>query len=351
MSKNKPNMKDVAQLAGVSIGTVSKYINGNQSITPANCARIQDAIEKLNYTPNVAAQKLASGHADSILMYIVHEDPVSTASWLYDLPIIQGISEFFSDSKYSLQLAMDPEPASENICNNIITKYQQKSISGVIVISPWRLDGLTMIRLIEMGIPYVLVGAENQVLHNYHVLMDNRTAVSELVDHLASLGHKRIAMINGLSAQYDMLQRLKGFNDGVRRNKMVTNEDWNSFGEQTVLGGQERMEKILASGPLSEIPTAIVCGNDYIAAGVIQAIRDFGLRVPEDISVTGYDDITLTSILEPPLTTVELPTFKMGFCGAEMMMRRLNNQTFDKETFMLPCNVIIRNSTDKTYKY
>ena len=345
MSEAKPNMKDVAKLANVSIGTVSKYINGNSSITPTNRARIQQAIEKLKYTPNVAAQKLASGQANSILLYIVHEDPVSTASWLYDLPIIQGISEFFSNSKYSLQLAMNPVHASDSIYNNIVTRYQQKSISGVIVISPWPLDSRTLISLIDMGVPYVLAGAENQVLHNFHVLMDNYQAVGQLMDHLASMGHRRAAMINGLNAQHDMLDRLRGFNDGLLRNQMVTASQWNTFGEQTVTGGYERMKKLLETTKPEERPTAVVCGNDYIAAGVIQAIRESGLRVPEDISVTGYDDITLTSILEPALTTVALPTFNLGMKSAEMMQRRLDQKSFENEAVVLPCSMVLRGST------
>jgi len=347
LSVTKPNMKDVAKLANVSIGTVSKFINGNNSITPANRARIREAIEKLKYTPNMAAQKLASGQADSVLMYIVHEDPVSTASWLYDLPIIQGISKFYSNSKYSLQLAMDPVHATDSIYNNIVNRYQQKSISGVIIISPWHLDSKTLIRLIDMGVPYVLVGAENHVLHNYHVIMDNYRAVGQLMDRLAELGHRRVCMINGLNAQYDMLERLRGFNDGVWRHHMVSESRWNTFGEQTVEGGYERMKMVLEEAEPEQRPTAVVCGNDYIAAGALQAIREAGLRVPEDVSVTGYDDITLTSILQPALTTVHLPAFDLGLQGAEMMQRRLNQQCRESEAITLSCEAIFRSSIGK----
>ena len=342
MTIEKPNMKDVAKLANVSIGTVSKYINGDTKISPDNQSRIQQAIQKLNYTPNIIARKLARGISDNLLLYIVHEYPVSTATWLYVLPIIQGISEYIKGSKYTMQIAMDPVESMPKITDFIISGFHEKSISGVIIISPWRMDNKLLLKLANSSIPYSLIGVENQLLHTNSVVMDNFGAIAMLVEHLHGLGHQSIAMINGLSGQYDMHERLRGFMDAVGRKQMTTCDEWITYGEQTMQDGFLRMKKIIEStGPK---PTAVVCGNDYIAAGVIKAIQDSGAFVPRDYSVTGFDDITLSELLNPSLTTVRMPLFMLGTNGVKTVLNEIEKPGYHIAQTVLPCEVLFKKS-------
>lgn len=342
MPINKPNMKDVAMLANVSLGTVSKFINGGTKINPENRRRVQEAIKKLNYTPNLNARKLVRGIPDNLLLYIVHEYPVSTATWLYVQPIIQGISEYIRDSKYSMQIAMDPINSMTKITEFIISCYQEQSISGVIIISPWRMDHRLLIKLADMHIPYCLIGAENQLLHRNSVVIDNFGTISKIVNHLYSRGHRRVAMVNGLNGQYDMNERLRGFLHAVKQNQMITKDEWISYGDQTIQDGCNRMRKIIHSA--GELPTAVVCGNDYIAAGVIKAIKESGAKVPDDYSVTGFDDITLSEMLNPSLTTVRMPLLALGTNGVKIILNEIEDPGYYSDSLCLPCDIVFNDS-------
>lgn len=335
-------LKDVARLAGVSVGTVSRYINNHPSVSKKNSIKVQRAIDKLGYIPNQTAQNLAKGVSNNLLLYIIQEDPILASTWLYELPIIQGVYDYLKGTDYSLQVAIDSIENSKRINNFINECINNKRVDGMIILTSWEVDKTSLIRLVDSKFPFILIGNENPIGPENEVLFDNYGAISQVMDHLYKLGHRRIGYISGTKEQQHAKQRIKAYFDNLQRLNLVTNEKWVKYGDYTVESGYTLMGEILNS---REQPTAIVCGNDYLAAGAIKAIKERGFSVPLDYSVTGFDDSIVSRVVEPDLTTVSVPLQKLAELAIKKLINIINFPDNEITKQVLSCEMVIGAST------
>lgn len=337
-----PTLKDVATLAGVSIGTISRVLNNHRAVSPVTREKVEEAIRKLNYTPNSLARSLVTGRAQSFGLFVVQQNPIRRSAWPYELLVIQGISDFLKDKGWDLQISWcyreeinDPRFVAQMV--------NRRNVDGILIMSFWSIELPALLELVSRDVPFMLIGFRNPTHPIRSIEFDNAGATKQLVEYLIKLGHRDFALITGESETLHMIDRLKGFHDALSeaglslRNGMLRRADW------SIEAGYEHMVEILRYSPH---PTAVVCGNDNLAAGAIKAITEHGLSVPEDISVVGFDDSAIAEAVEPSLTTVSVPIFEMGQLAAEKLFLEVNEaQSVRDERVVLPCKIVVRDST------
>lgn len=340
--KKNITLRDVAKLADVSVGSVSRYINGNANILRKNRERIQRAIEELNYTPNALAQNFAKGTSKNVLVFMATEAPMSSATWLYGLPIIQGINEVFESTGYSVQVSINSFDNLRNL-TSIQSMMINQSIDGILYVSSWSIDEAIWAMFEKQHFPYVLIGNDNPKNMQNDVLIDIYHATRQLVDYLYGLGHRKMGAILGYADQLHTRQRIAAFKDGLDKLQLPCDMNFVKTGSFDLESGYSLMENMLQQE--NSLPSAIICGNDDIACGVIRAAQKHGLSIPGDLSVTGFDDSIIGRLVEPTITTVHIPSLELGNKAAKMLLQRIDAKGAPAEREMVACKTIVRDST------
>jgi len=339
-------LDDVAKLAGVSTGTVSRVINNRSAVSENARKKVEKAIKKLNYTPHSIARSLATGVSNAIFLSIIEENPILPSTWRYELPVVQGIYDYLRNTSFTLQIGISFVEESQHI-NFFENLIKDKFVDGLLILSAWPIDYRSLLHLEERKIPYVLVGCKSSVQTRVEVGFDNSGAMSAIVEHLIKLGHQKFALIGGYKDQLHMADRTEGFVRALKFHGLPVYQNLMIFGDYQIESGYRCMMQLLKETPK---PTAIVCGNDYMAAGAIKAIKDTGFRVPGDFSVTGFDDSEVSKVVDPALTTVRIPVFEMGHLAVKKLHRLIREGKKEKDITILPFELIIRTSTTKCNK-
>jgi len=282
-------------LANVSVGTVSRYINKHPSVSKKNAIKIQKAIDKLGYIPNLMAQNLAKGVSNNLLLYILQEKPILESTWLYELPIIQTVYDYIKPTNYSLQLAMDYLEDKLEISRFFNEYVNNKRVDGIIILSTFEIGDANILRLIESKMPFVLLGNQTNIQSTNQILFNNYDAINEIMDHLYELGHRRIAFINGFANQQHMIQRAKAYFDSVQRLDLETYDEWvknanvpitlDADGEGKLLSvniddeGYTHLE--LKLGDIDEI---------YIVTYTSVIVAESGVKITNTAALAGFEE-------------------------------------------------------------
>lgn len=344
MTKNDATLRDVAKRAGVSVGTVSHFINNNSKILEKNKCKIQKAIDDLGYTPNSLAQNFAKGISKQIALYISAEFPISSATWMYGLPIIQGVNSIIHLTGYSLQMSVnsinDIEKSYENISKAIINR----SIDGLLYLSAWQIPMKILELLTKNKFPYILVANNNPLGMENDVLIDIPNAVSKIVNYLYDNGHRTYGIVLGYKDQIHMAERLQTFYSEMNRLKLPVLSRHIKTGSFDISSGYALMLEMISEG---DLPSAIICGNDDIATGVIKALKESGVNVPRDVSVIGFDNSIVGQVSEPAITTMDIPAFKIGEESAKNLIYRISNPGLSVPRSTIPCTLVEYGSVAK----
>ena len=289
------NIKAVAKSANVSTATVSRTINGSAKVSPQTAERVRRAIEALSFYPNTNARALGSGRSSLyglIISDITNPFFPELVKSFDDIAITYGKEVLIANTNY--------DPERMKIC---VTRMLQRKVDGVAIMTSEMDD-----RLVEVfsrrHVPLVFLDTGIPAPGVSCVRIDYSAGIDAAVHHLIELGHKRIAFISGPMRLASARMRYKAFMESTARDRLDANPKLIQEGNHRVDGGHEAMKRILDS---KVRPTAVMASNDLTAIGAMGAIAEAGLRVPEDISVVGYDDIQLSAFTMPPLTTVSLP--------------------------------------------
>jgi len=336
-------LRDVAKLAKLSTGTVSKYINGNK-ISENNKIKIEKAIELLKYSPNPLARKLAKGNSYTILLFVIVESPIVVSTWLHELPIIQGISDVLKTSEYRLEI----EISSINLEQSNIQKLEEytsnKSIEALILLSPWEINERLLALLDYRDFPYVIIGNGNTLHPHKSIDFDNYKPIYNIVKHQYNMGHKNFGMIAGFKDQHHMQMRVLAFENALKEMNLFYEDSIIKYGDYSLQSGYKLANEFLQS---DNCPTTMICGNDYVAAGAIKAIKERGLNVPTNIAVSGFDATVVSEALDPVLTTVEVPSYEMGEKAIVELLKKLDNSDYQIKNVLLESQNIFRDSTSK----
>jgi DNA-binding LacI/PurR family transcriptional regulator len=332
-------LKDVALKAGVSVRTVSNVVNNYPHVAPEMRARVQAALEELNYQPNLSARYLRSGRS-GILAYAI---PDLSNVYFSDV----GNAIMAAAATHSYTVLVDQTYARRANERDVILGLSRHLIDGVIL-SPYSLEPEDMD--LEVGtIPIVLLGDRVANSPFDHVTYDNIAASRAATQHLLSLGRRHIAAIgvqelDSRETQTSQL-RLRGYLDALAANGLPGDPGLIIRGLPSYnrVSGARAMRQLLA---LDTPPDAVFCFNDHLALGVIRAIYDAGLRVPEDIAVVGFDDIEDGRFSIPSLTTILPDKEKIGDLAVAFLLGRITGtRTGPPERVEVPCQLVVREST------
>ncbi|QMV18884.1 substrate-binding domain-containing protein [Granulicella sp. 5B5] len=289
------NIKAVAKRANVSTATVSRTINGSAKVSPRTAERVLKSIEELNFYPDTNARALGSGRSNLfglIISDITNPFFPELVKSFEDFAVANGQEVLIANTNY--------DPERMKLC---VRRMLQRKVDGVAVITSEMDEGLVA-DFSRRHIPLVFLDSADPGPGVSCVRIDYAAGIDAAVDHLIKLGHRRIAFISGPMRLASARVRYKAFMESTARDHLDHNPHLIEEGNHRVDGGHEAMRRILHSGAK---PTAVLASNDLTAIGAMGAITEAGLRVPDDISVVGFDDIQLSAFTMPPLSTVRLP--------------------------------------------
>lgn len=328
-------IKEVASAAGVSPGTVSNVLNKTRSVSEETAKRVMETVEKLGYMPNYAAKTLKTNR--SLNIGLILPDIMNP----YYPSVARGIEN--TVSKYGYNLFLCNKDRQETREREYIQALIEKKVDGIILFKPTILED-ELANLAKM-VPIVLIDAERRPQKNCAVInIDDFSAVQEIMKMYYSLGHRNIAIICGTmdtKSDFDRFSSYKAF----MVEKGLSREDLIIHGTYTIESGYNCMKRLLNQ---PNKPTAILAASDMIAIGAMNAIQESGLKVPDDISIVGSDDINFAQFLSPPLTTVSRPKYELGETSATLLMNHLlNEESSVEKLIMMKPEIIIRNTVAK----
>lgn len=329
----KPTIHDVAQRAGVSIATVSRALSGTRNVAPEMVDRVNAAADEIGYRPNALAQALRRQASMTIGV------------------VVPGISNpFFGGVVDALERELDDSGRDLLLCDSRndpsvearrVSALISRRVDALILVpcdakrsSVAVMDALQATPVLQLD--RVADGVETDA-----VRIDDATGIRELLQHLFELGTRRVHFVSALPSSSTGHRRLTSFTQGCRELGM---RSWPkpSLGSFSMEWGSKTAQNLLNA---STLPEAIVCGDDAIALGVLQTLRESNVRVPEDVRVTGFDDIELAAMSSPPLTTVRQPTAELARTAVAMLERRIRSPRAAARMTLIKPSLIVRAST------
>lgn len=337
MARRQARSQDVAKLAGVSRTTVSFVLNNvpGVKITEETRQRVLDAARELNYYPTAAARSLASGKTQRIGL-ILGEGQERLAADAFLPTFLQGVTASVHRRGYLLMLQLAEDVPSHEAYMRLIREQQ---VDGLILSGP-RSDDPLLSELAEDQFPLILHGRLDDCDFP-SVDVDNKAGAYQAVMHLIGLGHRRIAFISNAPYSYSGAHdRFAGYRQALTEHDIPLAEHLIEKGEFLPETGQRAMERLLA---MPERPTALFAASDVMAIGAMSAIQAARLRIPDDIAVVGFDDIFLAAHAQPPLTTVRVPAYGLGWTAAEVLISLIEGEE-EVSAVTLETELVIRDS-------
>jgi DNA-binding LacI/PurR family transcriptional regulator len=326
-------MKDVAQHAGVSVSTVSYVLNDSGPVAAERRARVLDAIRVLEYAPNESARNLKRRSASTIGLVVP-----DLANQFFAL-IAEGVERAALARDVLVVLCApgateEPEPHHAQLLRG-------QRLDGSIYLSSTGTSPVALLELARLG-PLVLVDEQLPGFELPAVVSDSRRGAREIAQHVVEQGHRRVAIIGGPPALWTAQQRLAGYREALAGVGIDTDSVPVLHGDYRQRSGAQLAAKALA-GPPGTRPTALLCANDLMAIGALEHAKSVGLRVPEDLSIVGFDDLPFVRLLTPRLTTVRQPARDMGSRAVDLLFDLIaGNETEELEQF--PVKLRIRDS-------
>jgi len=327
-------LKDIARIANVSHTTVSRALNDSPFINDETKARIKKIALDLNYVPNYSAKSLVLNRSYNIGLIFTTISEVTASGFFH-----QTVSGVNSVIKENYNLVVRGIDDYKNF-----TFINKRRFDGIILMSQSNSDNSFIYYLMEKKIPLVVLNRDINEKSICNILSSDKKGAYEAVTYLIKSGHKNIAIIEGEKGFNSTNERKNGFLDALIENKIPINSEYIVEGNYTVGSGYNAMKKLLK---LSKIPTAVFCSNDEIAVGAMKAIFKAGLNVPMDISIMGFDGISLGDYLTPSLTTVRRPIFEVSKRGAEKLLHIIDNKSDEAEKIYISTELVIRESVIK----
>jgi LacI family transcriptional regulator len=332
-----PTIIDVARLAGVSTTTVSHFINGTRYVSDDLRDRVEKAIAELGYRPNSMARGLRKGESKTIGLIV----PDNSNPFFAE--ILRSIENIGYSNGYSVILCnSDGDIAKEIAYTELLFA---KQVDGIVFITTNN-SCEHLQQLSDNGIPIIVIDRDIPLKGTDVLLVDNFQGGYEATRYLIGLGHTRIACITGPSLLTPSAERVNGYKKALAQAGIAENPDWIVAGDFQFAGGENGIEKLMN---LQNRPTAVFACNDLMALGVLRGIRKAGLSVPGNLSLIGFDDIPLASVVSPALTTISQPIQKISEMAIELLINRLQKKEikFEEKRIVFPTEIVVRESCKK----
>jgi len=325
-------IEQIAELSGVSRSTVSRVLNADPNVKESTRARVADVIERMNYHPNMVARRLASGRTHIIGLVI----PTGVAALFTDpfFPnLIQGAASVCSARDYSVMLWL-AEPEQER---RTIGQVAHNGLLDGVIVANTLLEDPLLEKLLEVGLPFILVGRHPTNPNVSYVDVDNMNSAREAVKYLLRLGRRRVGTVTGPQRLISGADRRAGYEAALRERGLPCDPALMAEGDYTEMGGYMATQRLLA-----QQPDAIFVASDTMALGVLRALREAGYAVPADVAVVSFDDLPFAARTEPPLTTIRQPIQRTGQIAAETLIEMIEERAFEPRRIILPTELVIR---------
>jgi LacI family transcriptional regulator len=333
MNRNRTTttIRDVAKAAGVSISTVSRVLNDKDDVAPETYQKVQEVIDELGYTSSLAARGLRS-HRMNVIGLVMPDvgDPFS-------IQVLKGVNRAITELDIDLIVHTGGDLIKETTADRErrhVSLLSSGITDGVIVVAPAATTFSTTL-------PVVVVDPNNVTPDCPVVIATNRSGALSAMEYLIGLGHRRIGFISGRPELQSAVRRLLGYKDSLYQAGIPLDPDLIQTGDYSRQTGFACAQRLLN---LSDPPTAIFAANDQSAFGAIQAAQQAGLRVPDDLSVVGFDNIPEASYTNPGLTTIDQFIDEMGCIATEMLINLIEGNSLESNVYKMPTQLIVRDS-------
>ncbi len=330
-SNKVPTMHDVARVAGVSIGTVSHVLSRSHYVRPETRARVEVAVDELGFRPNRVARALVRRRTNTVAVVL----PDITNPFFAELA--RGAEDVLGTADFAAVFGnSDNDPDKER---RYLSNFGDRRVDGMIIVIAAETDGNEISDLAER-MPTVAVDRVISGWRGDQVVGDNEAGMALAVHHLVELGHRRVALINGDRRLSTTVERRLGFGRALQVEGLqpVSMTD----GAFTYESGFQQALELLGR---SNRPTAVCATNDLLAFAVLAAASEKGCRIPQDLSVVGYDDIAFAKLASPSLTTVRQPAYDMGATAAHLLLERLQDDRRLSKRVVTKAELVVRGST------
>ena len=332
------NIAEIARRANVSTATVSRTLNQSGPVKAATARKVWRAVTALNYYPNSHARTLVSGRSRLIGLI------VSDITNPFFPELVRTFEDLAAQKHYDLLLTSTNYDTSRMA--TCLRRMLERKVDGVAIMTSEMDLGLIK-ELSKRNVPIVFMDVGQMGPLMSHVSIDYGHGIRQAVDHVVELGHRHIGFITGPLDLHSARTRRQSFVDGLRDHKIPLERRYIREGTHTAEGGEKAMKELLK---LSKVPTAVVCSNDWTAIGALHAIHAAGLRVPEDISLAGFDDIPLTSYTTPALTTVRMSAKDVVATAFQALFSLIGEEHLEGDVYQIPTKLVVRESTTKPRK-
>ena len=307
------NIKQIAKAAGVSVATVSRVLNHPENVAPKTREKIQKIIEDKEYKPNWFAQGLNFNRTKTIgliIPYILNSTYMEIAKGVEDVALQKGYTTFMCNVE-----------KNSRIESEYIEQLLTRKVDGIILMFSF-LQEENLKAVQEDGVPIVLIGENKDTKGFNSVRVDCKAGAEGMIRNFIEYGHKTIGILYGNDPEQESRDMLEGYREVLEENGIAIEEKYIKAVDNTIEGGYLGAKKMVADGP----PQAIFATSDEIAYGAMDAIKDLGMKVPDDVAVAGFGNARMSNLVEPKLTTVELPFHKMGIYGARLLFDLIDDE-------------------------
>lgn len=327
---------EIAKKAGVSPKTVSRVINNEPSVSKATYEKVSMIIKETNFLPNVSAQRLGSNKLKAIGLII----PRLGSPYASEL-ISVILSKCKAKDYISVVYPVEPDTKESE---KILALYLQRHVDGFIFAPPGGDNEFLLDYLEKNNIPTIFITPNKPYRDFCIVKATDKMGGYQAANYLITLGHKKIGIITCIPSRTFAQERLEGYKEALAANSIQINESFIQFGDNSFSSGFLAANRLLSA---NVSPTAIFACNDEMALGAESAIYKMGLKIPDDISLVGFDDISLVSELSVPLTTIKQPVEDIGGVAVSLLIQLMEKQKLEKKVYEIPTEIVIRNSCKK----
>jgi LacI family transcriptional regulator len=329
----KTTIGDVAAHAGVSKATVSRVLNNDPNVADDLRLRVQKSAQALGYKPNRAARRLKKNLNDVVGFLIPG----------IQNPFFASILRGAEDLAYENGIGILAYSTADDVARQqvYLERLQGDHVAGIVIVAAPSTRADTFTSLSDANIPVVLLDRSSDEVDVDVVRVDSLRGAYLAVQHLIALGYKRIGTINGLTELSTGRERLQGYRLALADAGLPAHEDLITAGDFLESGGYEAMRRLMH---LAKPPDAIFVANNLMMVGALTAIRELGIRVPEQVALVGFDDLPLSALLTPPLTVMAQPTYELGREALRLLMQRMKTPDALPRTVTLPAQLIVRES-------
>lgn len=324
----KLTIKEIAEMAGVSITTVSQILNHKGGrFSEQTRKKVMDIVEEYQYKPDFFASNLINRHSKTIGMI------VPDVTDFFFSKVIEGVESYLNPLGYMILLCNSKHDAAKEV--QYLDELVHRSVDGIILATPFKLpEDKSLNSGYFARTPVILVDRGLNERENGRLIVKEFEGVYQAISELIKLGHRHIGLLKEAGGYYQLTERMVAYYQALKDNDIPIREEYIAGGDLTITGGYEAAEKVLTNSKIS----AIFCGNDEMAIGCYQAIHKLGKRIPEDISVIGFDGLEISQYLVPPLTTIYQPSFDIGSYAAKFLVDKIDfpnskvpNKIFDTQ--------------------